>query len=173
MPVIERFEKPNGVLQRNWPFSDNYKVILYSSNSVREIDLLQKEGSRTIQRKVEQYSLDVIISVGYRVKSKQGTEFRIWANKVLKTYLMKRYALNEKKLQEKTEQYESLKKAVSLITNVTSTQTISGDQAEGLLRVLTDYTYALDVLDKYDHQMIAGIGDGDPPLLVDAPHDRP
>jgi hypothetical protein len=122
--------------------------------AVRETSLLQREGKRTIQRSVEQYSLDVIISVGYRVKSKQGTDFRIWANKVLKAYLLKGYALNEKRLQEKTEQFESLKKAVSLITNVSGSQVLSGDQAAGLLRVLTDYTYALDVLDKYDHQVL-------------------
>jgi prophage maintenance system killer protein len=124
------------------------------SIAVRETSLLQKEGKRTIQRSVEQYSLDVIISVGYRIKSKQGTDFRIWANKVLKAYLLKGYALNEKRLQEKTEQFESLKKAVSLITNVTSSQALSGDEAAGLLRILTDYTYALDVLDKYDHQVL-------------------
>jgi prophage maintenance system killer protein len=122
--------------------------------TVRETSLLQREGKRTIQRSVEQYSLDVIISVGYRVKSKQGTDFRIWANKVLKAYLLKGYALNEKRLQEKTEQFESLKKAVSLITNVTSSQAVSGDEATGLLKILTDYTYALDVLDKYDHQVL-------------------
>ncbi len=122
--------------------------------TVRETSLLQREGKRTIQRTVEQYSLDVIISVGYRVKSKQGTDFRIWANKILKAYLLKGYALNEKRLREKAEQYDSLKKAVSLITNVTSSQALSGDEAAGLLRILTDYTYALDVLDKYDHQVL-------------------
>jgi hypothetical protein len=122
--------------------------------TVREVSLLQQEGSRKILRKVEQYSLDVIISVGYRVKSKQGTDFRIWANKILKAYLLKGYALHEKRLHEKAEQLESLKKAVALITNVSNTQALSGDEAAGLLRVLTDYTYALDVLDKYDHQVL-------------------
>jgi len=124
------------------------------NSTVRETSLLQKEGSRNIRRTVEQYSLDVIISVGYRVKSRQGTDFRIWANEVLKTYLVKGYALNEKRLQEKVEQYESLKKAVSLITSVTSSQALSEDEAKGLLRILTDYTYALDILDKYDHQIL-------------------
>jgi hypothetical protein len=124
--------------------------------TVREAQIAQKEGNRTIQRTIEQYSLDVIISVGYRVKSRQGTTFRIWANGVLKDYLIKGYSLNEKKLQEKTQQYEALKQAVSLVANVASSQSLSGDQATGLLRVLTDYTYALDVLDKYDHQVLEG-----------------
>jgi len=100
------------------------------------------------------YHLDAVLSVGYRVNSKTATLFRIWANTVLKDYLVKGYAHNEKLLREKQAQLDSLKQAVALISNVTSTQAISGDQAEGLLRVLTDYTYALDVLDKYDHQVL-------------------
>ena len=127
---------------------------LEQNGNVLETMILQQEGPRTIQRKMELYSLDVIISVGYRVKSRQGTTFRIWANKVLKSYLLKGYVLNERKVQEKTEHYEALKNAVALINNVTSKSTLSNDQATGLLRVLTDYTYALDVLDKYDHQIL-------------------
>ncbi len=122
--------------------------------TIKEALTVQQEGKRTIQRKVEQYSLDVIISVGYRVKSNRGTQFRIWANKILKAYLAKGYALNQKKLQETTERLEVLKRAVALITNVTATQPLTGDEAEGLLKVLTDYTLALDVLDRYDHQTL-------------------
>lgn len=114
----------------------------------------QEEGKRKINRNVTFYNLDVILSVGYRVSSKRGTAFRKWANNVLKDYLVKGYAHNEKLLREKQAQLDSLKQAVALITNVTGTQALSGDQAEGLLRVLTDYTYALDVLDKYDHQIL-------------------
>jgi prophage maintenance system killer protein len=114
----------------------------------------QQEGKRKIKRNVTFYNLDLILSVGYRVSSKQGTAFRIWANQILKDYLLRGYSLNEKKLQEKAEQYEALKKAVALITNVSSSQTLSGDQVAGLLRVLSDYAYALDVLDKYDHQIL-------------------
>jgi prophage maintenance system killer protein len=114
----------------------------------------QQEGKRNVKRNVTFYNLDLILSVGYRVSSKRGTAFRIWANQVLKDYLLRGYSLNEKKLQEKAEQYETLKKAVALINNVTGSQALSGDQAAGLLRVLSDYTYALDVLDKYDHQVL-------------------
>jgi len=124
------------------------------ATNVQETLVRQQEGNRAIQRKLDLFSLDVIISVGYRVKSKQGTTFRIWANKVLKSYLLQGYALNEKKIQEKKEQYEALKKAVALINNVTNNHALSNDQATGLLRVLTDFTYALDVLDKYDHQVL-------------------
>jgi prophage maintenance system killer protein len=124
------------------------------ATTVKDTIALQKEGKRIIQRKVEQYSLDVIISVGYRVKSKRGVQFRIWAGKILKDYLVKGYAHNEKLLREKKEQLEAMKKAVALITHVTTSQTLTGDQAIGLLKVITDYTYALDILDRYDHQVL-------------------
>ncbi|MDY9919228.1 MAG: RhuM family protein [Proteiniphilum sp.] len=101
---------------------------------------------------VEHYNLDMILSVGYRVKSKQGIRFRGWANKVLKEYLIKGYAVSEK---IKSKQYEELKQTVKLLANVIENkQELSSDEATGLLRVITDYTYALDTLDKYDYQQL-------------------
>ncbi|MBO9591409.1 MAG: virulence protein RhuM/Fic/DOC family protein [Niabella sp.] len=100
------------------------------------------------------FSLDVIISVGYRVKSPQGTQFRIWANKVLKDYLVKGYAVNEKRLKEQSQQLDHLKQTVKLLENVLESQPLNSDEASGLLKVITDYTYALDVLDRYDHQVL-------------------
>jgi prophage maintenance system killer protein len=127
---------------------------LSREGTVRKFRTVAKEGNRMINRELEHYNLDIILSVGYRVSSKRGTAFRKWANTVLKDYLVKGYAHNEKLLREKQAQLDSLKQAVALITNVASTQEVSVDQAAGLLRVLTDYTYALDVLDKYDHQVL-------------------
>jgi hypothetical protein len=80
----------------------------------------QQEGKRKVKRNVTFYNLDMILSVGYRVNSKRGTAFRIWANSVLKDYLIKGYSLNEKRVQEKTEQYKALKKAFSLIANASN-----------------------------------------------------
>ena len=97
------------------------------------------------------YSLDVIISVGYRVKSPRGTQFRIWANKVLKEYLIKGYAVNN---QAKAEQLEELKKTVRLLSNVLAAKEVTKSEAVGLLRVITDYTYGLDTLDRYDYQQL-------------------
>lgn len=97
------------------------------------------------------YNLDAILSVGYRVNSKNATQFRIWANRVLKEYLVKGYAINNK-LQ--TEQLEDMKNTVRLMSNVLETQTLSGDEATGLLKVIRDYTYALDTLDRYDYQKL-------------------
>ena len=97
------------------------------------------------------YNLDVIISVGYRVKSQRGTQFRVWANKVLKEYLIKGYAINQ---QVKIEQLEDLKNTVRLLSNVIEHKQLTLDEANGLLRVITDYTYGLDTLDKYDFQQL-------------------
>jgi prophage maintenance system killer protein len=127
---------------------------LERTTNVRETSVVQQEGKRTITRNIEFYSLDVIISVGYRVKSKQGTNFRIWANRILKQFLLGNYVPKARGAREKAEPFQALKNAVALINNVTQAQSLSGDQATGLLRVLTDYTYALDVLDKYDHQVL-------------------
>lgn len=119
--------------------------------TVKESLTVQNEGKRAIKRKVEQYSLDVIISVGYRVKSRRGIQFRIWANTILKEYLIKGYSLNEKRLHELSQQFEALKQTVRLMGNVIDTQKLSSEETTGLLKVITDYTYALDILDKYDH----------------------
>lgn len=97
------------------------------------------------------YNLDVIISVGYRVKSQRGTQFRIWANKILKDYLIKGYAINQ---QAKAAQLEDLKSTVRLLSNVIEYKQLTLDEANGLLRVITDYTYGLDTLDKYDYQQL-------------------
>lgn len=100
------------------------------------------------------YNLDVIISVGYRVKSKQGTQFRQWATQRLNDYLVKGYAINEKRLKEAENKFQELKQAVSLIESITATKVITGDEAQGLLKVLGDYAFALDILDQYDHQTL-------------------
>ncbi|HVI49191.1 MAG TPA: RhuM family protein, partial [Chitinophaga sp.] len=94
----------------------------------------------------------VVISVGYRVKSSRGTQFRIWANKILKEYLLKGYAIDRNRLQEQSRQLDELKQTVKLMSNVMERQNLNTDEATGLLKVITDYTYALDVLDQYDHQ---------------------
>ncbi|MFT4223241.1 RhuM family protein [Dysgonomonas sp.] len=112
---------------------------------------VQNENGREVLRQIEYYNLDVIISVGYRVKSQRGTQFRIWANNILKEYLIKGYAINQN---AKDEQLENLKKTVKLLSNVIASKALSADEATGLLRVITDYTYALDTLDRYDYQKL-------------------
>jgi len=113
------------------------------------LEHMGNDGKQTYHTKF--YNLDAILSVGYRVNSKNATQFRIWANKVLKDYLVKGYAVNEK---IKLQQYDDLKQTVKLLSNVIHQTELSADEATGLLQVITDYTYALDTLDKYDYQSL-------------------
>ena len=97
------------------------------------------------------YSLDVIISVGYRVKSINGTKFRIWANSILKQYLIRGYAIDQRRL----DHYEELKDVVRLMSRALTLQDkVSEGEYSGLFSVITDYVYALDTLDRYDYQAL-------------------
>jgi prophage maintenance system killer protein len=98
------------------------------------------------------YNLDAILSVGYRVNSRNATAFRKWANRVLKDYLIKGYAVNQR---VKLEQLDDLKKTVKLLSNVIEHKELTAGEATGLLKVITDYTYALDTLDRYDYQQLS------------------
>lgn len=99
------------------------------------------------------YNLDVIISVGYRVKSQQGVQFRRWATTILKQYLIKGYAINQ---QIKLERYNELKDVVRLMSRAIGLQKkVSSDEYDGLFNVISDYVYALDTLDHYDYQSLS------------------
>lgn len=122
---------------------------LEEKSTVKEYLTVRKEGERKVSRKVKYYNLDVIISVGYRVKSKRGTAFRIWANNVLKQYLIKGYAVNERM---RKEQIGELRQLVGMLGRTIQNQPLlSNDETDALFKVVTDYTYALDTLDNYDY----------------------
>ncbi|MBV6420623.1 MAG: hypothetical protein DAHOPDDO_01880 [Ignavibacteriaceae bacterium] len=106
---------------------------------------------------VDYYNLDVIISVGYRVKSKRGTQFRIWANKILKDYLVKGYALNKKRLTESKEKLNEVTENLKLLGKIVKQQKLTTDENLAFLNLISDYAFALDLLDKYDHQKIEDI----------------
>ncbi len=116
--------------------------------TIREFQIVQKEGKRLIERKIEHYNLDMIISVGYRINSKQGTQFRIWANQVLKDHLIKGYTLNPKRLPESS--LKELEEAIKLIKSTLTTKELTSDESKGLLKVITDYTNSWILLQKYD-----------------------
>lgn len=122
--------------------------------TVKDSLTVQKEGKRLVSRKIEHYNLDVIISVGYWVKSNLGTQFRQWATQRLKDYLVKGYAINEQRLKASAQQLTDLKKSMKLLENVVQQKQLSNDEAIGLLKVVTAYSHALDLLDKYDHQQL-------------------
>lgn len=138
-------------------FQKDRTVITRHINNVFKEGELEKESNvhflhfANSDKPVAVYSLDVIISVGYRVKSLRGTQFRIWANKVLKEYLIKGYAVKDT---IRLKQYEDLKQTIRVLSDVLDHKTLEYSEATGLLRVITDYTYALDTLDRYDYQQL-------------------
>lgn len=136
---------------------DQSVVSRHIKNVFKEEELDKKSNMQNLHiansdKPVNTFSLDVIISVGYRIKSLRGTQFRIWANNILKQYLIKGYSINESRLKEQEKQLKELKSTVSLLSNVLENKKLNSDEAIGLLKVVTDYAYALDILDKYDHQ---------------------
>ena len=148
--IVELFERDKSVISRH--INNIFKENELDKNSVvAKIATTAADGKNY---QVDYYNLDVIISVGYRVKSKRGTQFRIWANKVLKDYLVQGYSINEKRLQHKTEQLEELRKSVKLLGQVMNYKTLTNDESFGLLKIISDYAYALDILDRYDFQTL-------------------
>ena len=117
-------------------------------STVAKFATVQKEGTREVTRNIEYYNLDMIISIGYRVKSKNGIIFRKWANKVLKEYLLKGYAVNEKRL-------KYLEKTIKLIDIAGRIDSeIKGTEAKEIIKVINNYSKALNLLDDYDHKRI-------------------
>lgn len=112
-------------------------------STCRNFRQVQLEGKREVKRNIEHYNLDVIISVGYRINSKQGTQFRQWATKRLKDYLVKGYAINQKRLDE-------LGKMVELIEQSGKTESLHLQEAKGLLDILSHYTKSFVLLNQYD-----------------------
>lgn len=104
---------------------------------------------------VEYFNLDVIISVGYRVKSQQGTRFRQWATRVLRDHIVKGYTLNEQRLREKAEKLTEMRQTVELLARTLANQELVSETGKDVLRVITDYAYALTLLDRYDHGTLA------------------
>ena len=123
-------------------------------STCRKFRQVRKEGKRSVERQIDHYNLDIIISVGYRINSKRGTQFRQWASQRLKDYLVNGYAINEKRLAEAENRFNELKQAIQLFDKVAHVKEISGSEAQGLLKVLSDFTVALDILDQYDHQTL-------------------
>ena len=110
----------------------------------------RKEGYNQMQN-IDYYCLDMIISVGYRVKSRNGIVFRKWANNILKQYLIKGYAIDQRRL----DHYDELKDVVRLMSRALTLQDkVSEGEYAGLFNVITDYVYALDTLDRYDYQTL-------------------
>ena len=117
-------------------------------STVANFATVQNEGGRNVTRNIDYYNLDMIISVGYRVKSQNGVIFRKWATKILKDYMIKGYAVNQKRL-------EYLEKTVKLIDIAGRIDTkLKENEAQEIIKVINNYSNALDLLDDYDHKRI-------------------
>ena len=143
--MAKLFDRDKSVISRHIKKSFEEEL---DSSTVAKFATVQNEGAREVTRDIEYYNLDVIISVGYRVKSKNGIIFRKWANKVLKDYLLKGYAVNQKRL-------EYLEKTVRLIDIAGRIDDdLNGEEAKEIIKVINGYSNALNLLDDYDHRCV-------------------
>ncbi|MDD4847876.1 MAG: virulence protein RhuM/Fic/DOC family protein [Bacteroidales bacterium] len=143
--MSELFQKDRTVITRH---INN----VFAEGELNEKSNVQKMHIAFSDKPIKIYSLDVIISVGYRVKSKRGTQFRIWATKILKDYLIKGYAVNNRL---RAENYTQLRQLVQILgRTVSSQEALTTDEARAIVDVVSDYTYALDTLDRYDYQQL-------------------
>ena len=120
---------------------------LEESATAEDSSVVQQEGRRKVARKVRFYNLDAILSVGYRVNSKRGTDFRIWATNVLKQHIVQGYTVNTKRLKE-------LKQTLKLAADISQRKALTSDEASILLQTVSEYAAALNLLDDYDHQRV-------------------
>lgn len=151
--MAELFGKDRTVITRH--IGNIYKTReLEKSSTCAFFTQVHDEGGRTVTRKIPLYNLDMIISVGYRVNSKRGTQFRIWANKVLREYLIKGYAVNNKITEQR---YNELKQLIALMArtvNYIGSENKENSDTAHLVNMVADYAYALDTLDRYDYQQL-------------------
>ena len=148
--MAELFQKDRTVIGRH--INNIYKEHeLERETTCANFAHMGKDADQTYQTAL--YNLDVIISVGYRVKSQRGTQFRIWANRVLRDYLIKGYAVNKALTEQR---YSELKQLVAVLgRTVKAQEALTSEDALNLVAVVTDYTYALDTLDRYDYQQLS------------------
>ena len=118
---------------------------------------VQKEGKRKVNREILHYNLDAIISVGYRVSSKRGTQFRIWASQTLKNHLVKGYTINEKRLQEQQENWKELEKTIDILKTTISNKQLSNKETQGLLEIISQYAKSFKLLNQFDNHSLKGI----------------
>lgn len=127
---------------------------LEESATTEYFSVVQTEGNRKVRRKIKHYNLDAILSVGYRVNSKRGTQFRIWANRVLKEHLVQGYTINEKRLRQQQNQITRLKQSIKLVERSLQEQIPDLTAARAVVNLLAEFSNGLDILDDYDHETL-------------------
>jgi hypothetical protein len=155
-------QKQMGILFQTTP--QNITIHLknvYKSGELQEVGTckeylqVQKEGKREVERKQQVYNLDAILSVGYRINSKRGTQFRQWATQRLKDHLVKGYTLNEKRLQQLVQNMHQLEQAIKLVQLTGEGKELSATEAKGLLEIITNYTQSFILLNRFDSNELA------------------
>jgi hypothetical protein len=121
---------------------------LDEESTIRKFRIVQKEGKREVERKVDFYNLDVIISVGYRVKSNRGTQFRIWATKTLKEHIIKDYTINEQRLLQTKNTLKNLQETIDLLQEKAKHEFLAGQEQE-ILRLISNYAKTLTLLKQH------------------------
>jgi death-on-curing family protein len=140
-------------------FNRNRTVITKHINNVfKEGELSYKSNVHILHiansdKPVKIYNLDVVISVGYRVKSQEGTQFRIWATNVLRKHLIDGYTINNKRLKVQKDKIQELQEAVDLLSKVALLENVS-DEAKGIIQIISEYSRALNILDDFDHHRL-------------------
>jgi len=127
---------------------------LEQNRTIKDFLIVRKEGSRTVSRQIAHYNLDMILSVGYRIKSKTATQFRKWATSVLKEYMIKGYALNEHKLKQERDKVRTLQDTINLLSMSLEQQVKNLDEAKDIAKLMNSFANGLDMLDNYDHQKL-------------------
>jgi len=123
-------------------------------STTEKYSVVRQEGKRKVKRRIKYYNLDAIISVGYRVNSKRGILFRKWATELLKNYLIKGYVINQQRIEKENKRLKELQESVIILRNTFDFKELSNDESKGLLKIISDYSYALDILDQYDYQTL-------------------
>jgi len=129
---------------------------LKEESTIRKFRIVQNEGERRVERDIDFYNLDVIISVGYRVKSFNGTQFRIWATKTLKEHLIKGYTINEKRLLQSKNHLQELQNTILFLQEKSKHKLLSGQEQE-ILGLLANYSKTLTLLEEYDKEKLSMI----------------
>ncbi len=147
--IATLFERDKSVISRHLKNIFNEGELDLKS-TVAKNATVQQEGNRSISREIEYYNLDAILSVGYRVNSKQGTLFRIWATQRLKEHLVQGYTINQKRLDELQQTVQLIQKSIDSETNL--------DEAKGLLKIISQYTQSFVLLNQFDSNRLPEVG---------------
>jgi death-on-curing family protein len=147
--MAELFQKDSDTISLH--LKNIYKEKELNENSTTELfSVVQEEGSRKIKRKIKFYNLDAVISVGYRINSKRGTQFRIWATQTLKDHLIKGYTINEKRLREQQERFKELNQTIEFLKTTIGSKQLSDKETQGLLEIIAAYTRSFILLNQFD-----------------------